>query len=631
MLFLAVVTLIASLLTARAVQAPHQLRGHGLGDYVEVACASLGAFVFTGLIAYEFVDLLPILSIFLIVSAVTAHFSERLTARGIVWTAAQATILLVSPVWAYLFVTELNLPAWLEVVTLVGTALAFLAAGALALANFAREAILTHERWVLPTSAPMRASKNFRPKVSLHLCCYAEPPEIVKETMDRLADLDYDNFEVLVCDNNTADERLWRPLEAHSATLNARMGREVFRFFHVAPLKGAKAGALNYCLEQMDQSAEIVGVIDADYLSRKDFLARLVPLFEDPELGYVQTPHDYRDYQHSEYLTSCYWEYMPVNRVDYAGISEYGGAFTIGTMCLLRTEALKKAGGWADWCLTEDSEVSVRLRAVGYRGLYFVETFGRGLIPETFDDYKKQRFRWTAGPVQQLRRHWRLFMPSPWAPRMPGWTKLLEIARCSTPLARLAGIVTLVFSLSAMAVAAASGTVEQIDVPDVSWLVLLMGAAVWCVRTVHRYHLAGCYSVSNMIRGEIARASLSYVILQGGVAGLSSRPLAWRRTPKFAINESEPSPFETTRSETMAGSICLGVAALVLAGSPMWGFEFALLVSMGLGTLAAQFFCAPLLAAMAIRHQRQIARQTQISEKDALRLAELSAIPTSAG
>jgi preprotein translocase subunit SecF len=81
----------------------------------------------------------------------------------------------------------------------------------------------------------------------------------------------------------------------------------------------------------------------------------------------------------------------------------------------------------------------------------------------------------------------------------------------------------------------------------------------------------------------------------------------------------------------MAGSICLGVAALVLAGSPMWGFEFALLVSMGLGTLAAQFFCAPLLAAMAIRHQRQIARQTQISEKDALRLAELSAIPTSAG
>jgi len=63
------------------------------------------------------------------------------------------------------------------------------------------------------------------------------------ETLDALARLDYADFEVLVIDNNTLEEAVWRPVEAHCAQLGAR-----FRFFHVAPLAGFKAGALNYAL-----------------------------------------------------------------------------------------------------------------------------------------------------------------------------------------------------------------------------------------------------------------------------------------------------------------------------------------------------------------------------------------------
>ena len=65
------------------------------------------------------------------------------------------------------------------------------------------------------------------------------------ETLDALARLDYPNFEVLVIDNNTQDEAVWRPVEAHCARLGAR-----FRFFHVDPLAGFKAGALNFALRQ---------------------------------------------------------------------------------------------------------------------------------------------------------------------------------------------------------------------------------------------------------------------------------------------------------------------------------------------------------------------------------------------
>ena len=42
---------------------------------------------------------------------------------------------------------------------------------------------------------------------------------MVIETLDALARLDYENFEVIVLDNNTPDEAVWRPVEAHCAAL----------------------------------------------------------------------------------------------------------------------------------------------------------------------------------------------------------------------------------------------------------------------------------------------------------------------------------------------------------------------------------------------------------------------------
>ncbi len=84
-----------------------------------------------------------------------------------------------------------------------------------------------------------------QPRVSIHVPAYNEPPEMLIETLDALARLDYPDFEVLVIDNNTRDEKVWRPVEAHCAQLGSR-----FRFFHVAPLAGFKAGALNYALDR---------------------------------------------------------------------------------------------------------------------------------------------------------------------------------------------------------------------------------------------------------------------------------------------------------------------------------------------------------------------------------------------
>ncbi|WP_443971806.1 glycosyltransferase [Sphingobium sp. CR28] len=618
LVFLAIMSLLAALLTARAVPAPHKVARPASHEVLELAGAFVLAFAITGVLFGGIVDILPVFILTLGAIAVTGHFVHRLSMPGIITLVVDIATMSISALWASLFIAEADLSPVLEVLAVTGLAGSVVFFGFSFIERIAREAVLSHEIWRLPTGRGETQTHAYAPKVSIQLPCYAEPPEVVKETMDRLAALDYSNFEVLVCDNNTKDERLWRPLEAYCDVLNRKLGVERFRFFHVSPLPGAKAGALNYLMGVMAPDAELIGVIDADYLSRPDFLSRLVPYFADKRIGYIQTPHDYREHEESTYLDSCYWEYMPSNKVDMPGVSEYGGAFTIGTMCLIRAEGLRQAGGWAEWCLTEDSEVSVRLRACGYEGLYFGETFGRGLIPETFDDYKKQRFRWTAGPVQQLRRHWRLFLPSPLAAPMPGWTKLLEVLRCVAPVRTLFALVSGVVGAAAVAIGVATGLADPITVPDVVWPLLFIGAVNWAVRTAHRYRLAGCPTLKGAVRGEIARMSLSYVVLVAAIAGLSKKRLAWRRTPKFALSGNGASMLasiiSTTLPETAIGLSFLTAAVAVIVASSSVGLGLALLLALGFAGTGLRFLTAPYMAWLAEVHAREAVKQDALPE-----------------
>src|SRR3546814_19095721 len=108
----------------------------------------------------------------------------------------------------------------------------------------------------------------------------------------------------LVIDNNTSDEAVWKPVQAYCATLGP-----CFRFFHLAPWPGYKAGALNYALEQTDPAAQVVAVIDSDYVVRADWLRALVGYFEQPGVGVVQAPQAHREWQDNAFRRMCNWEY----------------------------------------------------------------------------------------------------------------------------------------------------------------------------------------------------------------------------------------------------------------------------------------------------------------------------------
>ncbi len=258
-----------------------------------------------------------------------------------------------------------------------------------------------------PAAAAVGAEGDRLPKVSVHVPAYNEPPEMMIETLDALARLDYPEFEVLVIDNNTADEAVWRPVEEHCRRLGER-----FRFFHVAPLKGFKAGALNFALERTAPDAEVVAVIDSDYQVRPTWLRDLVPHFARPAIGFVQAPQDYRDEEESAFKAMCHAEYKGFFHIGMVTRNDRNAVIEHGTMTMIRTSVLREVGGWAEWCITEDAELGLRIFESGYEGAYVEASYGKGLMPDTFVDYKKQRFRWAYGAIQILRRHRRELLGS---------------------------------------------------------------------------------------------------------------------------------------------------------------------------------------------------------------------------
>src|SRR5205823_7004895 len=142
-------------------------------------------------------------------------------------------------------------------------------------------------RRLIAAAAP--APDGFAPKVSIHIPAHREPPDMLKATLDAVARLEYPNFECVVVINNTPDPEYWQPIEAHCRELGNR-----FKFVNENNVSGFKAGALRLALAQTSDDAEIIGIIDADYVVRPDWLKDLVPVFADPKVGMIQAPQEDR-------------------------------------------------------------------------------------------------------------------------------------------------------------------------------------------------------------------------------------------------------------------------------------------------------------------------------------------------
>jgi cellulose synthase/poly-beta-1,6-N-acetylglucosamine synthase-like glycosyltransferase len=396
------------------------------------------------------------------------------------------------------------------------------------------------------------------PMISIHVPAYNEPADMLIDTLDALAKLDYPRYEVIVIDNNTRDPAVWQPVEKHCATLGER-----FRFYHVDPLAGFKSGALNYALERTDANAEIIAVIDSDYIVSPDWLRDLAPQFMQDDVAIVQAPQDYRDAEENAFKAMTYAEYRGFFYIGMITRNERNAIIQHGTMTMVRRNVLEQSGRWSEWCITEDAELGLRIFELGFKAVYIAKSYGKGLIPDTFLSYKKQRARWAYGAIQIMKHHAR---------------QLFTGANCQLTTGQryhfiagwlpwLADGVNLVFNLSALAWSIAMVVAPlKFDPPLIIFSLLpLVLFAFKMAKVLIIYRSARIVGTgSQIISALLVGLALSHTIAIATVQGLFTSNKPFMRTPKREKSAALLRALDACREETLFAIALWAAAAAIV-------------------------------------------------------------------
>jgi exo-beta-1,3-glucanase (GH17 family)/cellulose synthase/poly-beta-1,6-N-acetylglucosamine synthase-like glycosyltransferase len=431
--------------------------------------------------------------------------------------------------------------------------------------------------------APFVAAAVQAPKVSIHVPAYREPPDMLKQTLDAVARLDYPNFECVVVINNTPDPAYWQPIEEHCRALGER-----FKFVREDNLQGYKAGALRLALAHTASDAEIIGVIDADYVVRPDWLRDLVPYFADPKVGMIQAPQDHRDGDRSVMHHVMNGEYAGFFDIGMIQRNETNAIIVHGTMCLIRRATLDAVGGWSSDTIVEDSDLGLTVLEHGWQIHYTNRRYGHGLLPDTYEAYKKQRHRWAYGGLQILKKHWRRFLPG-----VPGLTRDQKREYAFGWLnwlgAESLGVVVAILNLLWLPAI----VLFDIAIPDkVLTIPILVAFLVSLAHFVTLYRLRVATTPGQMAGSVFAAMSVQWTVASAVGSGLWKEGLPFMRTAKGGATRRGPE-FAAFWEGVLAALLLLGAAFVV-----MTNYKQVRELNIFAGVLVIQSL--PFLAAVAI-------------------------------
>lgn len=358
------------------------------------------------------------------------------------------------------------------------------------------------------------------PFISVFVATHNEPPLILKNTLLSLSRLDYENYEVLVMDNNTPDQALWKPVQKFCQTLGQK-----FKFYHVENLKGFKAGALNLLMKKINSKTEFVAVIDADYEVNPKFLSEAVKNFTNNKIVFVQLPQAYGNVSQKNRGLTVEYEYFFANYMAIAQNLECVNA--TGTLGVFRAEALKKLGGFNTSTITEDAELGTRIALAGYYGVYNPKIMGRGLMPHSLADLKKQRLRWAIGNAQVLKKYFFQLISSPnlnWKQKFSLFFQLTAWANFTFPASL---IIVILGGLKLFSVSKPIWDTIFI----VSLATLLMFLALKAASFFRTFYKK--YSPSDILRAFLVHIGMNYVYSINYFSGLLGLKFNFVRTNKF--------------------------------------------------------------------------------------------------
>lgn len=234
---------------------------------------------------------------------------------------------------------------------------------------------------------------SYQPSVTVVIAAYNEA-KVINRTIETILENDYKDLDIVVVDDGSTDETLEIVRQAHG---------DDPRVMILTKPNGGKASALNMGIKMCQ--GEIVVSLDADTVFAPDTVSKMVRHFSDPTIGAVSgnvkvgnLSNPLTIWQAVEYITSQNFDRRAFDLLNCITVVP-------GAVGAWRKDAVILAGLYSSQTLAEDTDLTFKVRRLGYRIVTDNEALAYTEAPDNLRDLAKQRFRWAFGTLQCLWKH----------------------------------------------------------------------------------------------------------------------------------------------------------------------------------------------------------------------------------
>lgn len=311
---------------------------------------------------------------------------------GRIWTSGIISIIMLAIIIYTLPYTVLSVSALFEYATLVSL---FLFLMVLLFRYFAVLAMA----YAFISKYTFNKNTGFYPFVSIIVPVYNEGI-VLADSIKSLIDLDYSNYEIIIVNDGSSDNTY----EVGKKLVGFHKGRySDIKVSMISKPNGGKARALNAGISY--SKAEIVLCMDGDSQLSQDTIRMAVRHFVDPEIGAVagnvkvlNRKKLFTDLQALEYIEGLNFARAAQSFMKLVNIIP-------GPIGLFRRKAIEDAGYYSSDTYAEDADLTLKILANNWRIYYEPRAISYTEAPESLHQLLKQRYRWTRGILQAIRKH----------------------------------------------------------------------------------------------------------------------------------------------------------------------------------------------------------------------------------
>lgn len=249
------------------------------------------------------------------------------------------------------------------------------------------------------TRYTVQEKEGYFPFVSIIVPVYNEG-KVLRSSIESLLDIEYPNYEIIIVNDGSTDETA----EVGETLVGYQKGRNgMVKVSLINKPNGGKSKALNAGIQYSE--AQFVLCMDGDSQLTPNTLKMAVRHFTDPYIGAVagnvkvqNRKKVLTDLQALEYLEGLNMARSAQGFLQLVNIIP-------GPIGLFRKTALRDAGFYSSDTFAEDADVTLKILAKGWKIVYEPNAIAYTEAPETIYQLLKQRYRWTRGILQAIRKH----------------------------------------------------------------------------------------------------------------------------------------------------------------------------------------------------------------------------------